>query len=271
MAAEKRKSIGEKEKGEKKMPVSIKKIFEKENTTKLLVKGVPIEIMNAIRRNIMEHVECLAIEDIAIYENNSVMFDELLGHRLGMLPIKTDMKGYKQGDKVKLVLEKEGPCTVYSKDIKSTDPKIDVADKKIPIVKLDKGQTIKIEMDAIMGSGKEHVKWQPAVIAYQELAAIKSTSACNECQDCIKACPKNVIELKAKKVVLKDSLGCILCMACKDACKEHALEVNVEPESYILTIETQGALSTKDCIFSAITNLKNKTKEFEKGLSKKVK
>ena len=158
------------------MAVTIKKISEKGSTEKFLVKGASIALMNSIRRSILEDVPCLAIEDVTIYENDSVMFDEFLAHRLGMLPVKTDFKGYKKGDTVKLVLEKEGPCTVYSKDIKSTDPKIEVLDKNIPITRLSKGQKLKIEMNAVAMTGKEHAKWQPAVVGYREVPSLQPHS-----------------------------------------------------------------------------------------------
>ena len=250
------------------MAVTIKKISEKGSTEKFLVKGASIALMNSIRRSILEDVPCLAIEDVTIYENDSVMFDEFLAHRLGMLPVKTDFKGYKKGDTVKLVLEKEGPCTVYSKDIKSTDPKIDISDKKIRIVKLGKGQSIKIEMDAAMHSGKEHAKWQPAVVAYQEVASLECTKDCNECEECIKTCPQNILEIKAKKITMTDPYACILCKACEEACKTDALKITVEPDTYVFTIETQGMLESKECFLGATGSLKNKAKEFEKLLSK---
>ena len=250
------------------MAVSIKKVSEKGNTSKFLVKGITVTSMNAIRRAIMEEVSCLAIENVSIYSNDAVMFDEFLAHRLGMLPVKTDIKGYKQGDSVKLVLEKEGPGVVYSKDIKSTDPKIDITDKKIPITKLGKDQTIKIEMDAVMHTGKEHVKWQPAIIAYQEVATIESTKSCDGCEECVKICPKNILEIKAKKVVLTDPLKCILCGACKDACREKALLINIEPETFLMMIETHGSLTAKECLLSAVTALKTRSKELEKAVGK---
>ena len=250
------------------MAPRIKKISEKGNVTKFLVKGISLGTMNAIRRTIMEDVPCLAIEDVTIYANDSVMFDEFLAHRLGMLPVKTDSKGYKHGDTVKLVLEKEGPCLVYSKDIKSTDPKVDIADKKIPLAKLGKGKTLKIEMEAAMQSGKEHAKWQPAIVAYREVASIESTKDCDACEKCVKACPQNVLEIKAKKVSLTDAYECVLCGACADACKENALKIIFEPETFILMIETHGILSAKECLLGAINTLKNKSKEFDKALSK---
>ncbi len=147
--------------------VSVKKTGEEKGLISFSLKGVGPAFANAIRRTVMQGVPCFAIEDVSIYKNDSVMFDEFLAQRLGMLPLKSDAKGYKIGDSVKLVLEKEGPGTVYSKGIKSTDPKVEVSNKKIPLTKLGKDQKIKLEMKAVMHSGKEHAKWQPAVISFE--------------------------------------------------------------------------------------------------------
>src|SRR3989338_10073628 len=248
--------------------MDIKILDTKENQVKFLVKGTNPAFANALRRTMMAGLNILAVEDVHFYQNTSVMFDEMLAHRLAMIPLKMDSKKYKAGEKVKLVLEKEGPCTVYSKDIKSTDPKIDISDKKIPIVKLGKGQSIKIEMDAAMHSGKEHAKWQPAVVAYQEVASLECTKDCNECEECIKTCPQNILEIKAKKITITDPYACILCKACEEACKTDALKITVEPDTYVFTIETQGMLESKECFLGATGSLKNKAKEFEKLLSK---
>ncbi|MBN2067861.1 MAG: DNA-directed RNA polymerase subunit D, partial [Candidatus Diapherotrites archaeon] len=251
-----------------KMAIKIKKIDEKNKVSRYLVKGTTPALLNAIRRSVMLHVPCLAIDEVKIYENNSVMFDEFLAHRLGMLPLQTDSKGYKTGEKVKLVLEKEGSCMVYSKDIKSTDPKIEVIDKKIPIVKLGKDQKLKAEMQAVMQAGKEHSKWQPAIVAYQELPVVYSEKECNQCGQCIEACPKSVLEIQGKKVVLKDAMECILCGACRDACERDALTVDAEKGSYILHIEPIAGMSENDIIGNAVQELQEKAKDFGKLLSK---
>lgn len=250
------------------MALRIKKIAEKNNVSRYLVKGTSIALLNAIRRSVMLHVPCLAIEDVAIYENDSVMFDEFLAHRLGMLALQTDAKGSDRGDKVKMVLEKEGPCTVYSKDIKSTDPKIEVIDKKIPLVKLGKGQKLRIEMQAVMQSGKEHSKWQPAIIAYQEVPVISTEKNCNHCGECVTACPKSVLEIKAKNIVLTQPLECILCGACRDACERNALVIDVEKDSFILQIEPITGLTANQIIDKAIAELQEKSGQFEKQLQK---
>jgi len=146
--------------------MEIKKIEKGDRNIKFSLKGTDPAFVNAIRRTIKTSVKTFAVDTVNIYANTSVMFNEMLAQRLGMLPIQTDTKTYKKKDKVTLMVEKEGPCTVYSKDIRSTDPKIEVVDKRIPIVKLGKNQKLKVEMDAVVNSGKEHSKWIPGIMSY---------------------------------------------------------------------------------------------------------
>ncbi len=248
--------------------MNIKKIGEYENGLRLMIKGTDAVFLNSLRRAIAQHVPVLAIEDVSIYENNSVMFDELFAHRLGMLPIKTDSKTYKAKDKVKMVLEKEGPCIVYSKDIKSTDPKIEVIDKKIPLVKLKKGQRLKVEMNAVMNSGKEHAKWCPAIVGFQELPIVSVGKNCNLCEDCIKACPKNALEKKGQTIVLKNETDCVLCGACRDTCTKNALNLDYDEGSFIFNIESSGAMSEKEVLLRAVDAIKEKSDEFSSEMKK---
>jgi len=249
------------------MAMSIKKLEEKNDLTSYLVKGTSTAFINAVRRSIMLHAKCLAIENISIYENDSVMFDEFLAHRLGLLPIKTD-KSFKEGDSVKLVLEKEGPGTVYSKDIKSTDPKIEVMDKNIPITRLTKGQRLKLEMQAVMHSGKEHAKWQPAVVSFKEVPFLEVSRDCNGCNECAKQCPADILNVKGKKVILTDAYKCNLCGACVDACSKEALKLGFDSNSFVFSIEPIAGLTAKETMTAAVKELLEKSKQFSKALAK---
>ncbi len=148
--------------------MEIKQIKKGERKINFSIKGTSPAFLNGIRRAIQTHVKSFAVDSVNIYENTSVMFNEMLAHRMGMLPIQADSKTYKNKDKVILMIEKEGPGTVYSKDITSTDPKIEVVDKKIPIVKLGKEQKLKAEMEAVVDSGKSHTKWIPGMLSYSQ-------------------------------------------------------------------------------------------------------
>lgn len=246
--------------------VEVKKVSEKGNILKLLITGADSVLVNSIRRSALAEVETLAVEDVSIYENSSVMPDEMLAHRLALLPIRTDSKRYKSGDKLKLMLEKEGPCTVYSKDIKSTDPKTDVVDKKVPIVKLKKGQKVKIEMDALMGKGKDHAKWQAAIIGYKNVSDIIVGKDCTLCKECIQACSKKGLDIKGKTITLKEPLQCDMCGECKDACKTGQLKIKEKENAFLFSIESLKSLENSEILEEAITKLEEKTEEFRKAL-----
>ncbi len=204
--------------------------------------------MNAIRRQMMVGTPVLAIEDVHIYENNGVMPDEMLTHRLAMVPMKMDTKKYREGDIVKLVLEREGPCTVYSRDIKGTDPKIEPAALNIPLTKLSEGQRLKIEMDATVGTGEKHSKWQPAIVSYMELPIIVNDRGAKD-----KSYKADVIEMlldeKHRDIILKENQG-----------------IDYDPSTFVFNVESHGNLSPKELFEAAVEELTKRTGEFRKEL-----
>ena len=67
------------------------------------LSNVDITIANALRRIMISEVRTLAIDLVSIEENTSVLFDEFIAHRIGMLPIWShDVHKYDQYDKSKL-------------------------------------------------------------------------------------------------------------------------------------------------------------------------
>jgi len=224
--------------------MDVKFLQEKGNTLKVLFKGTNPAFMNALRRQIMIGIPVLAVEDVHFYENNGIMFDEILASRLGLIPLKMDLKTYKLGDKVKLVLDKEGPCTVYSKDIKSTDPKIEPAELNVPITILGEGQKLKVEMDAIVSTGSEHAKYQPAIAAYQELPIIKGKG---------KSYKADVLELLLDEKKRDIILG-----------NDETIEY--DETTFVFTIESFGNLSPKELFINALEGLKEKNNAFKAEL-----
>ncbi|MBI4210195.1 MAG: DNA-directed RNA polymerase subunit D [Candidatus Diapherotrites archaeon] len=224
--------------------MEIKILQEKENSIKVLMKDTNIVFVNSIRRQIMSGVPVIAIEDVHFYENTGAMHDEMLAQRLGMVPLKSDSKKCKAGDSVKLVLEKDGPCTVYSSDIKSTDPNIEPVDLNIPITKLGTGEKLKLEMDAIVGTGEQHSKWQPAVVSYQEMPVIMSEKGAKD-----KSYKADMIEIlldeKHRDIQLKEG--------------QH---IEYDDTTFIFTIESHGNMSPRELFEAAIDGLMEKAKEF---------
>ena len=52
--------------------------------------GVDASISNALRRILIAEVPTMAIENVYVFQNTSVIQDEVLAHRLGLIPIKAD-------------------------------------------------------------------------------------------------------------------------------------------------------------------------------------
>ncbi len=228
--------------------MDVKVLKEKGNSMTILIKDTNNAFVNALRRQIMAGTPIFAIEDVYIYENTGAMYDEMLAHRLGLIPLKMDSNKYKEGEKVKLVLEKEGPCTVYSKDIKSTDPSIEPVYLNIPITKLTEGQKIKIEMDAVAGVGKTHSKYQPAIVAYQELPIITSEKSAKD-----KSYKADIIEM-------------IIDEKHRDLMLKPGQKIEYDPTTFIFTIESHGNLDCKELLESALNGLKERLEGFRKEL-----
>ncbi|MDP2666732.1 MAG: DNA-directed RNA polymerase subunit D [Candidatus Diapherotrites archaeon] len=242
----------------------IKVLSEKGSRTQLLVKGTNLATMNALRRIIMSEVPTLAIEELSIYENNGVLFDEFIGHRLGLVPISMDPKSYKLGDKVKMTLEAEGPCTVYSGDIKILDEGIQVLDKKIPLAKLKADQHIRLEGECVVGVGKDHVKYQPAIVGYRMLPlfTINENISPEMGEKLVKSCPVNIIEMKGKKISITEPSDCTLCGHCEEVGGAGIIQVDPDESGFVMTMEGTGALSTRQLVEEAISIMESKAKDF---------
>ncbi|MEM4340301.1 MAG: hypothetical protein QW319_02050, partial [Candidatus Nitrosocaldus sp.] len=69
----------------------IEVIEQSESRIAVRFGGYPIQYVNALRRIAMVEVPIMAIDDVVIYENSSVMHDEILAHRLGLIPLSTPL------------------------------------------------------------------------------------------------------------------------------------------------------------------------------------
>lgn len=145
------------------------------------LKGVPLQYANALRRICLNGVPVFAIDTVDIVENSSVMSDEGIAHRLGLIPIKTDLKRFAEPSKcscksvagcsncrVMFVIDSgdtDSTRTVMSGEMSSEDETVKAISDKIPIVQLAPGQKLKLEAYARLGRGSTHAKWNSANIS----------------------------------------------------------------------------------------------------------
>lgn len=167
------------------------------------IKGMPLQYSNALRRVCLNGVPVFAVDTVDIIENSSVLPDEGLAHRLGLIPITTDLSRFNEPSKcecqsetgcsnckVMLILDSgdsEVTRTVLSNELSSEDDSIKPVSEKIPIVQLAPGQRIKVECYARLGRGTQHAKWNSANISTLtdtdkddvKILTIESTGALN--------------------------------------------------------------------------------------------
>ena len=158
--------------------MEVKILEEGKDEIKLEVTGITPGIAAMIRRVIISEIPTMAIEWVDFYKNDSILPDEIVAHRLGLIPLTFDKSFHTLPNKcdcngkgcpkcqVKLYLYKKGPGYVYSGDLKTTDEKVKPLYDKIPITYLNENEEIEIEAIAQLGIGKEHSKWQAGNCGY---------------------------------------------------------------------------------------------------------
>lgn len=266
-------------------------VLEKDEANlRLIIRDVDVPLMNALRRIALAQVPSMAIDEVVMIENSSILQDEIIAHRLGLTPLKTDLDSYNLPEdcecqsefgcnlcRVTLTIDAdstEGTRTVYSGELVSENPQITPVSDKIPLIKLAKGQKLKLEAYARLGKGQNHAKWQPvSVCAYKYYPKIGISKECTNCGKCVDICPKKVLAMKDNKVEVKDLLACNLCMDCVGVCpqKPAAITVEWEKNAFIMNIESTGALPPERIIQEAAKILDKQLKEFKKKLKAEVK
>ncbi len=133
------------------------------------LNGVSLQYANALRRICLNGVPVFAIDTVDIIENSSVIADEDITHRLGMIPLKTELSRFVESDsRVMFALDSgdtQSPRTITSAELSSNDEVVKPISDKIPIAYLAPGQRIRVEAYARLGRGTEHAKWNSANIS----------------------------------------------------------------------------------------------------------
>ncbi|MDD5503440.1 MAG: DNA-directed RNA polymerase subunit D [Candidatus Thermoplasmatota archaeon] len=252
-----------------------------ENSMRFVISNTTPAFMNMIRRALVADVPKLAIDDVIIYDNTSGLFDEIIAHKLGLLPIPTVPEEFVEKAKctcngegcskctVRYTLSKEGPCTIYSGDLTPDRPGFAFSEKRVPIVKLLPGQRLIIEAIAAIGTGSKHAKWQASCgVGYKYYPSVKiDATKCDNHGGCIKECPQGIFKFDGKKVVVDQSKieKCTLCMSCQEYCAvaSGAIDVKWDESKIIFNVETDGSMSAAEALRQSAKSLRQKFTEFE--------
>jgi DNA-directed RNA polymerase subunit D len=228
-------------------------------------------------------VPTMAIEDIFYYDNTSVVPDEVLAHRLSLIPLKTDLANY--------VLPSECDCeaelgcpkcrvtlslsvkageekrAVYSGDLVPVDPAVAPVHPYIPLAKLAPGQSVSLEAYAQLGTGRQHTKWSPVSMAvYHNAAEIKADPI--TAAKCVEECSRGVILVKKDTLKVIDIQDFSKTPSCITLLNGGTLREHMKNDEFIFTVESTGALQPEKIVQEAIKILNSKLEELKGKIDK---
>ena len=260
-------------------------------------EDVNYSFVNSIRRSLISMVPCLAIHEVDFhmgslgsyvdeksgeekdYESISAMFNEIVAHRIGMLPIPTDEKtieafGDSIGDETKqpdimYSLHKQGPCTVYSGDLEPVngDTSLLIPESNVPLVKLSEGQAILVYAKAKMGTANQHTKWQTAVAPRFYQAPTLTVLSGKGSKSVISTVGKENFKKKGKNHIIEDPVKAHEAIKKLEALwnneeAQKAMTIERNKTHFILEFETTGAMEAKLALEQALKSLDVHCKDF---------
>ncbi len=252
--------------------MQIKKLIQNKNELYFELQDADYIFANTLRRIMLVEVPILAIEEVNFIKNDSALYDEIIAHRLGLIPLITDLKSYDLKEEctckgkgcakceLHLSLKVKGPRMVYSSEIKSTDPKVKPVYDNIPIVQLLKGQKLEFEATAILGKGKQHAKFSPCWIYYQGKPEFKTSKDAN--LNKISQC--DGLKVGNDKIEITDISKWK--ESYEEVCENSNVEVKRSNSNFIFYIESFGQLTTTQIFEESINILNKKLDEFVKKI-----
>jgi DNA-directed RNA polymerase alpha subunit len=208
---------------------------------------------NAIRRSLTE-IPTLAIEEVEIFKNDSALYDEVLAHRLGLVPLKTE-KSMSSKTKVDFKLTKKGPGMVYAEDLQGS---AGIVFPKMPLTLLGENHKLELVATASLGTGLEHAKHTPGLCYYRHILNVKSSPKVDE----IIKNSKGLIEAEKKG----STWTCDLTESEVDSILEQDKDAVSDSPELLLIVESFGTMTAKDILKGAISSLQANLKEFDKSV-----
>ncbi len=262
------------------MKIDVKELKPKKAVIK--IDDIKPYFVNSIRRVMIADLPKLSVDDVIIYDNTTALFDEIISHRLGLIPIPTDLSllNFKDECKckgegcpsctVRYTLSKEGEGTVVSGDLQPEEKSWAIKEDNIPIVELYNDQRIILEVEAVLGRGRDHAKWQSVQAPGYKLDKkyVFDKKHKKDVEKFVDDLPEKIVDIKGEELVLKDESKQALLEYYIDNEKTDFITIKTDRENLTFSFETDGSLTAKDALLESTKILEEKYKEFGKQLKK---
>ncbi|MDG5774960.1 DNA-directed RNA polymerase subunit D [Haloarculaceae archaeon H-GB2-1] len=237
-------------------------VEREEREARFVVRGITPAFANGIRRAMIADVPTFSVDTVRVVENSSVMFDEQISLRLGLVPLTTPVDEFEIGDEVTLSIDVSGPNTAYSGDIVTSDDLVQPADDNVPIIELKDDQRLEAEADAVLDRGREHAKHQGGVaVGYRHLQRVEvvgdKEEFAKEEPEILRGVIEDDGELVATETFDNDLTN-------RYPGKE--VEVHDIPNAFVFHVETDGSFSVDELVTAAIDSLHGRATELKEAV-----
>lgn len=144
------------------------KVEEDGQILKVKLEDTNEAVANSLRRGMLTKVPTLSVQHVEIVKNESALFDEMLAHRIGQVPLQIP-ENFDEDDTMHIAIKKEGPGNVIAEDIQVEDEAAEPANPETVIATLKENQEIELEGEAEIGQGEEHAKHQGGTVGYEKV------------------------------------------------------------------------------------------------------
>lgn len=246
---------------------------ENDDEIQFRISGVNTGFVNALRRVMIAKIPTLAIDNVSIIKNNSGLFDEVLAHRLGLIPWKFNRENFKDDEihssdlekEITITMDEEGKKRVTSGDLNVENADISPEEDEIPVVQLLEDQRVKLRTTAKFGNGEKHAKWQAANASYFNYPQIEVEEV-EDPELIIENCPADVFEHSNGELKVKNEKACQLCRLCEKI-SENNITVEEKENDFIFNLESISGLDPKEIITQSVNELKRELEDFEQSVS----
>ncbi|KAG8474099.1 hypothetical protein CXB51_033678 [Gossypium anomalum] len=289
----------------------------KDDYAKFELRDTDASMANALRRVMISEVPTIAIDLVEIEVNSSVLNDEFIAHRLGLIPLTSERAMSMRFSRDCDACDGDGQCEfcsvefhlrakcisdqtldVTSKDLYSSDHTVVPVDftdnagydstepRGIIIVKLRRGQELRLRAIARKGIGKDHAKWSPAATVtfmYEPEIHINEdlmeSLTLEEKLSFVESSPTKVFDIdpNTQQEVFNDAVMLLLTIMpvvvvdpeaytyddevlkkAEAMGKPGLVEIYAKEDSFIFTVESTGAIKASQLVLNAIEILKQK-------------
>jgi DNA-directed RNA polymerases I and III subunit RPAC1 len=251
------------------------------------VSGIDASVANAIRRVMISEVPTVAIDKVHLWQNTGVIQDEILCHRLGLIPIwipdidsvapaTEGVDDFEMIESIKFKLHVKCPSNypkgqsmhVYSKYLifqPQTKAQQETKDPPRPvhpdilIAKLRPNQEIECELYCLRGTGKIHAKWSPVCTASYRLMpdiTILTPQSGKAAKELVALCPKNVFDIEDGEAVVSRPRDCSACRRCIEEIPQGIVELAKVKDHFLYSVESTGCMPAAEIFIRALDILK---------------